>query len=94
MPRWLSSDFVSGATTMGLVVLALMFVKYGRKTGDTFFLLFSIAFALLAVDQIALAMTRDTPAERWIYLLRLCAFGFIIVAIVRKNLGGERRGSL
>jgi hypothetical protein len=94
MSRWLSNEFISGAITMGLIALALIFLKYRKKTGDAFFLLFSIAFALLAADQVALVLTRGTAAERWIYLLRLCAFGFIIVAIVRKNLSGERRRSL
>jgi hypothetical protein len=94
MSPWFSNDFVSGAITMGLITLALIFLKYWRKTEDAFFLLFSIAFSLLAADQVALVLTRDTPAERWVYLLRLCAFGFIIVAIVRKNLAGDRRRSL
>jgi uncharacterized protein DUF5985 len=94
MSRWISNEFISGAITMGELSLALIFLKYWNKTRDAFFLLFGLAFCLLAADQIALVMTRGTPAERWIYLLRLCGFACIIVAIVRKNLDSDRRRSL
>jgi hypothetical protein len=81
--------FLSGAATAMFVLGGLFFLRSWKKTGDSFFIAFALAFWLLALNQ-ALNSLADIPVEErsWIYLLRLAAFLLIIVSIWRKN----RRG--
>lgn len=81
------TDFVSGMVAMGFFVLGLFFMKFWRRTADTFFLIFGLAFWLLTANQVMSTIGNSGERETvWIYLLRLCAFLLIISAIVRKNL--------
>jgi hypothetical protein len=84
----LTADFFSGMITMGFAVCAVFFLRFWRRTRDSLFLVFSIAFLLLALNQ-ALTTLLGLPLEErsWLYLLRLAAFLIIIGAIVRKNIG-------
>jgi hypothetical protein len=80
-------DFVSGAISMGYLVLGVFFLKFWRRTRDSFFVLFALAFWLLAANQAAFTVIGAAgQGEGWIYLFRLGAFLLIIVAIVRKNM--------
>jgi hypothetical protein len=86
------SDFMSGAITMGYLVVGLLFLKFWRRTRDAFFMMFAGAFWLLAVNQAAFTLSDSGQTERGaIYLLRLAAFALIIVAIVQKNLRTTER---
>ncbi len=82
-----SPDFFSGMIAMGFAVCAVFFLRFWRRTKDSLFLVFSIAFLLLALTQ-ALTTLLGLPREErsWLYLLRLSAFLIIIAAIVRKNI--------
>ena len=83
-------DFLSGAITMGFFVCGLFFWQFRRRTGDSLFLCFAVAFWLLALGQALLALAGIPVEERSsIFLLRLAAFLLIIFAILRKNLGGR-----
>lgn len=84
----ISADFFSGMIAMGFAVCAVFFLRFWRRTRDSLFLVFSIAFLLLALNQ-ALTSLLGLPLEErsWLYLLRLAAFLIIIAAIVRKNIG-------
>jgi len=84
-------EFLGGAVTMGFVVAALFFMRFWRKTADRFFLLFAVAFALLALNQ-ALAQWIGAADERvgYTYLLRVLAFLVILGAIVAKNVAARR----
>ena len=84
----LSAEFFSGMIAMGFAVCAVFFLRFWRRTRDSLFLVFSIAFLLLALNQ-ALTTLLGLPLEErsWLYLLRLAAFLIIIGAIVRKNIG-------
>ena len=84
--------FVAGGLTAGFAVCGLFFLRFWRRTRDTLFLAFSIAFGLLALNQaapVALAIPREDAAG--IYLLRLAAFLLIILAVLGKNLRTGRR---
>ena len=83
--------FVSGAVAMGFAVASLFFARFWTRTRDRLFLLFAVAFALLALNQ-ALAALVDFGREElsWVYMLRLAAFGLIIFGIVSKNVAGRR----
>ena len=79
-------DFLSGAVAAGFVVAALFFLRFWRRTHDSLFLAFALAFLLLGLAQALLSVANVPVEERsWIYLFRLAAFALILVAIVRKN---------
>jgi hypothetical protein len=84
------SAFLSGAITAGFVIASLFFFSFWRRTRDSLFAAFGAAFLLLAANQ-ALITLAGIPEEHrsWIYLLRLAAFALLIVAIIRKNVGGN-----
>jgi hypothetical protein len=86
------NTFLSGAITAGFLIASLFFLSFWRRTHDSLFAAFAAAFLLLAANQ-ALIILAGIPEEHrsWIYLLRLAAFALLIVAIVRKNIGGPAR---
>ena len=77
---------ISGMLVAGYLIAALFFLRFRRETGDRLFLAFSVAFALLAVQRLALAVVPPTDrSEILIYGLRLLAFILILAAIADKN---------
>ena len=80
-------EFLAGAVTLGFVVAAVFFLRFWRRTADRLFLLFAIAFALLALNQ-GLAQWLGAADERvgYTYLLRVLGFVLILAGIVDKNL--------
>jgi len=84
---------ILGAIAMASLVAALFFLRFWRETRDRFFLLFAIAFFIEALDRAALGMTSVSQEhEPFFYLVRLCAYGLIILAIVDKNRARGARG--
>ena len=79
-------EFLAGALTLALIVAAVFFLRFWRKTGDRLFLMFAIAFFLLALNQ-ALAQWLGAADERvgYTYLLRVIGFVLILGGIVDKN---------
>lgn len=77
---------VSGAMLMAYAVASLFFLRFWSASRDRLFGMFSLAFAVLAVQRFAITVTRETMEDQTIfYLLRLAAYVIIIVAIVDKN---------
>lgn len=82
----MSSQVISGGILVGLLAVGLFFLRFWKKSGDRFFLLFAIAFGVLAVQRLTLATVN--PAHEgvpYIYIARLLAYSIIIYAIVDKN---------
>jgi len=78
--------FLSGFVVAGFLLAGLFFLRFWRRTRDTLFLAFAVSFWLLALNQALLVFSRVPAEERsWLYLLRLFAFGLILVAIGLKN---------
>lgn len=78
--------FITGVLVAGYLTAALFFLRFWRQTADRLFLLFSVAFALLALQRGALlALAGLGPGAAWLYALRLLAFLLILAAIVDKN---------
>ena len=78
--------FIFGMICMSCVVISLFFLKFYSRTKDRLLLLFSIGFAMLAVERVFLTLSTDqSEARSYIYLIRLVAFGLIIYGIVEKN---------
>ena len=85
--------FLSGTSTAGFLIASLFFFSFWRRTADSLFVAFGLAFLLLAANQAILTLAQISAEHRsWVYLLRLAAFGLLIVAIVNKNLGASTRG--
>jgi uncharacterized membrane protein HdeD (DUF308 family) len=77
---------LAGAVAMASFVAALFFLKYWRRTRDSFFLLFALAFGVDAVSRFVLGIARvSDESEPLYYIPRLLAFSLIILAIVLKN---------
>ena len=80
------NPFFSGAVVMGFAFAGLFFLKFWKKTRDSLFLAFTLAFWLLGLTQALLTFSNVPVEERsWLYLLRLAAFVLILIAIWRKN---------
>ena len=85
------AQVISGAIVMGYAVVGLFFLRFWRETRDRLFLVFSIAFFILAVQRVMLVFTRHmVESATGLYLLRLFAFLLILGAIVDKNRGGRQ----
>ena len=85
--------FLSGMTMLAFAGAGVFFWKFWMTARDSFFLSFAISCWLLAAERgvLVLSHTMQAPgspseADYWVYIIRLFAFLFIIVAIVRKNL--------
>jgi hypothetical protein len=80
-------QFSGGAIAMGELVLGVFFLKFWRRTQDSLFLMFAVAFWLLAANGIAFIAVASADEETdWTFLLRLLAFVLILIAIIRKNM--------
>lgn len=78
--------FVYGMITMGFIVAGLFFLKFWARSRDPLFIIFALAFWLLAASQTLLAILAIPREEQgWVYMLRFAAFVLIIAAIVQKN---------
>ena len=85
------TNVLLGAVAMASLVCALFFLRFWRTTGDRFFLLFAVAFAIDAGTRFALSLSGVTAEyEPFFYSLRLLTFGLIIVAIIDKNRASKR----
>jgi hypothetical protein len=79
-------NFLSGMVTLGFLVSGLFFLRFWKRTGDSLFMAFAVAFALLAVGQAVTALANTYLDDSSVtYLIRLSAFTLLIVAIWRKN---------
>ncbi len=80
------NGLVSGALVASYLMAALFFLRFWTTSRDRLFALFAAAFGVLALQRLALALTRATMEDQTVfYLLRLGAFVIIIIAIVDKN---------
>ena len=81
---------ISGFLVCGNLVIALFFLRFWRRTRDTLFAYFALAFAILGVQRLSLGMSNGVVEDNtWLYTLRLAAFVLILAAIIAKNRGGR-----
>lgn len=82
-------ELLSGIIACGAFVAAMHFLKFWRRSGDRLFGFFGAAFAVFAVNGVALALTSPSAEVRvWLYLVRLAGFLLILTAIIDKNRSG------
>jgi hypothetical protein len=78
--------FLTGANAMAFTVAGLFFLRFWRTTGDRLFLIFALAFWVLGIARVGLAVFRGiTEFHIALYLLRVCAYLLIAYAILEKN---------
>lgn len=89
--------FVSGICLATFAASGYFFLRFWKGSRDSFFLYFSIACWLLAIERLALLFFGEaalpirselTEASSWVYLMRLGAFAFILIAIIHQNRSG------
>lgn len=79
-----------GALVMGSFAVGLFFLRFWRQTRDRLFAMFALAFWVLGLNWLGLALLATTQEERTLfYVLRLVAFVLILLAIVDKNRAGR-----
>jgi hypothetical protein len=81
------NDMLLGAIAAASFVAGLFFLRYWLSTRDRFFLFFMLAFWIEAANRVAMALGHaangdDSPAH---YVVRLVAYGLILLAIWDKN---------
>jgi hypothetical protein len=80
------NEMLIGAIAAAAFVVGLFFLRFWRATHDRFFLLFAIAFWVEGAHRLFVyPWAGSDEAAPVYYLVRLLAYGLIIVAIVDKN---------
>lgn len=80
------ADMLAGAIAFGWLLVGLFFFRFWRHTHDKFFLYFALSFWLESANRAALGlMSGDNEGSPVHYLVRLVAYGLILLAIWQKN---------
>lgn len=80
------NNYLSGAIMMCFLVAGLFFLRFWRETRDRLFIMFSLAFSLLGLNQLGFIFSEEGSDTRsYFYLIRLLAFILILIAIGDKN---------
>lgn len=79
-----ANTFMHGALAMASFFAVVLFLRFWKSTADRLFLIFAIAFSVLALDWIALGLLAPSVGH-YAFVVRLVAFVAIIVGIVDKN---------
>jgi hypothetical protein len=75
-----------GALSISAWVAGLFFLRFWTLSRDRLFLYFCMAFWLLGLNWLGLAVIQWVPETRHqVYVVRLLAFVLIIVGVVEKN---------
>ena len=86
------NEILIGGIAVGALIAGLFFFRFWRTTGDRFFLLFALSFWIEGAHRIFIYQwVGQDEASPLYYLVRLVAYGLIIVAIVDKNRAGQKK---
>lgn len=82
------SDFLQGATFLGSLAVAVVFLRFWRRSHEPLFAVFAAAFTVFAANRIALAVLQDSDEDRrlWVYASRALVFAMIAGAVLHQNL--------
>ena len=86
----MANQFLLGLLVMACATAGLFFLRFYRRTRDRLFLTFALAFWLLGLNWLLLAMVEKDEVRTALYLIRLLAFVLILLAILQKNRAGKR----
>ena len=77
---------VTGMIAMACGVVALFFLRFWQRTHDRLFLIFAIAFCLMAFTRIAMMnLGKEGAYNAYAYSFRLATYLLILAAIIDKN---------
>lgn len=78
--------FLLGVIATGSVTAGVFFLKFWKRTHDSLFLAFAIAFIVEGFNRSAvLFVNKPNEGSPVIYIIRLCLFLLILAAIIKKN---------
>ena len=78
--------FLLGVIATSSITAGIFFLKFWRKTHDSFFLAFAASFIIEGMNRSAVIFAnRPNEGSPWTYLVRLLSFLLILAAILRKN---------
>ena len=79
-------EFLDGASCLACAAIAVFFLRYWVLSRDRLLALFGLAFVVLAVNRVGLAVfDADGEAGTFVYVARAVAFALIVAAVVDKN---------
>lgn len=82
--------FLLGVIAITSLTAGLFFLKFWRRTRDSLFLAFSVAFLIEGVNRTAVLNAKHpNEGSPWIYTVRLIAFLIILGGILHKNYGSQ-----
>jgi hypothetical protein len=80
--------FLLGVIATSSLTASVFFLKFWRKTRDSLFLAFGMAFFVEGLNRCAvLFLAKPNEGSPYIYIVRLLAFLLILAAILHKNYG-------
>lgn len=84
------NELIAGMIVMAYFVAGLFFLRFWMETRDRLFIMFALAFVILGLQRVVLALARQTSEDTtYLYVVRLFAFVLILVAIIDKNRSGR-----
>jgi len=84
-------DMIRGATVICDLAIALFFYRYWKDKGDSLFVFFAVAFLLMSISTLVVALQGDGgDLAPYAYSLRLAGFLSIIAGIINKNRPAKR----
>jgi len=79
-------EMLIGAISLAAVLVGLFFLRFWYESRDRFFLMFAIAFWLEGIHRFIVYQWAGTNESSPLhYLVRLLAYGLILIAIIDKN---------
>lgn len=83
-------SFLLGIVSITSIMAGMFFFKFWRRTRDSLFLSFSIAFTIEGLNRAAmLSLKHPNEGKPWMYLVRLAVFLLILSAILKKNYSSQ-----
>ena len=83
--------FMLGVIATSSLTAGVFFLKFWRRTHDSLFLAFAVAFLIEGVNRTALLfVAKPNEASPAVYIVRLFAFLLILAAILRKNFAASQ----
>jgi len=79
------NGFLLGVIATCSLIAGIFFFRFWRRTRDSLFLNFALAFSIEAVNRTTMLFGSPNEGRISIYLVRFLAFGLIVAGIIGKN---------
>jgi len=84
------NGFLLGVIATASVMSGVFFLRFWKRTHDSFFLAFAASFIIEAFNRAAVIFSdKPNEANPWTYFIRLFSIVLILAAILRKNYAGK-----